>query len=79
MTRSTSPFAAANPATTADARPSFPARRTTVIGCSFAFRPSAMAAVPSGDPSSTTTSSHSRPANAVARRSTRRGSESASL
>jgi hypothetical protein len=38
-----------------------------------------MSAVPSGEPSSTTISSHSRPSSAVDRRSARRGSESASL
>src|SRR5438445_6989626 len=78
MTTAMSPRAWPSPASTADASPSFPARRTTRTGCAGASR-SATEAVPSGEPSSTTTSSQSRPASARARRSTSKGSDSASL
>src|SRR5438128_1459613 len=62
----------------ADARPAFPALRTTQTGCVADSR-AATSAVPSGEPSSTTTSSQVWPAIALARRSTRGGSDPASL
>src|SRR5207245_3844633 len=78
MTTRMSPRASLKPAITADARPVFPARRTTQTGC-WAERRFATSAVPSGEPSSTTTSSQVWPAIAAPRRSMSGGSEPASL
>src|SRR5437667_150006 len=78
MTTRTSPRASFMPAITADARPALPARRSTRTGC-LAPSFSATSAVPSGEPSSTTTSSHSRSRIAGASRSPRSGSDAASL
>src|SRR5437773_2519654 len=78
MTTRMSPRASLKPAITADARPAFPARRTTQTGC-WAERRLATSAVPSGERSSTTTSSQVWPDIAVPRRSISGGSESASL
>src|SRR5438093_3719993 len=78
MTTSGSPRATFIPAITADASPALPERRTTRTGRAGA-RPAAMSAVPSGEPSSTTTSSHSRPARDTASRSTSGVIEPASL
>src|SRR3989442_13851639 len=63
---------------TAEARPALPARRTTHSGCR-AERRFATSAVPSGEPSSTTTSSQVWPDIAAPRRSPSGGSDPAPL
>src|SRR6266480_5322809 len=78
MTTRMSPRASLKPAITAEASPAFPGRRTTQTGCR-AERRFATSAVPSGEPSSTTTISQVWPDIAAPIRSTRTGRESASL
>src|SRR5256885_2830425 len=78
MTTRMSPRASLKPAITAEASPAFPGRRTTQTGCR-ADRRFATSAVPSGEPSSTTTISQVWPDIAAPIRSTRTGRESASL